>query len=136
MASSAAHFDQLPAVTRWVAKTGVHFSVTANGLLSKLNAYGMHALVGGAAVVHNEYQRRHRAFCHNRVQRLRGRLVMHRRTRFEEAELQQGLVRVLQGEPAIVAVAHIGVDPESELLLASERLVNLKESFAASPLYM
>src|SRR5579862_6160510 len=43
-------------------------------------------------------------------------LGLFRRSRLEEAELQRGLVWVLYREPAIFAVAHIGVDLKPKLL--------------------
>src|SRR5712672_3895060 len=113
--SSEARLDHLPPVSRWVTEAGVHIAVAARGLLRELDAYGMQALVGGAAVIYAQHERRHRAFGHNRVHRLRRRLVKHRRTWLEEAELQRGLVRMLYREPAIVAVPHIRVDAKSEL---------------------
>src|SRR5207244_11934415 len=42
----------------------------------------------------------------------------------EEAELKRRLVRVLHREPAVVAVPHVGVDAEPELLdIECERLI-------------
>src|SRR5271168_4040115 len=54
---SAARLDHLPPVPRWVAETGVDVAIAAHGLLRELDACGMHALVGGAAVVHAQHER-------------------------------------------------------------------------------
>src|SRR3546814_3445173 len=71
--------------------------------------------MGGAAVVDDEYERRHGALGDDFAQGLRSHRIDRRRLRSEEAELEGRLVRVLHGQPAVVAVACVGVDAEAEL---------------------
>ena len=110
-----APFDQLPAIARRIAEAGVDGAVAVHGLLRELHAAGAHPVVGGAAVVDDQHERRHGALGHHLAQGLRGRRVEHRRLRREQAELERRLVRVLHRQPAIVAVPRVGVDAEPEL---------------------
>src|SRR5438876_8933381 len=114
--ASVARLDHLPAVSRRVAEAGVHGAVAVHGLLRELHSQAAHPVVGGAAVVHDEHERWHRAFGHDLAQRLRRRRVVHRRPRHEQAELERWLVRVLHREPTIVTIAHIRVNAKPELL--------------------
>src|SRR5262245_10759270 len=108
--------DHLPAVARGIAEAGVHGAVTVHGLLREFYASGAHLLVRRAAIVDNEHERRHGAFRHDLAHGLRGRRVERRRLRREQAELKGRLVRVLHGQPAVVAVPRVGMDAESQLL--------------------
>src|SRR6185295_14275332 len=47
----------------------------------------------------------------------------HRRPRREQPELERRLLRVLHRQPAIVAVLHVGMNLEPELLIEQQRLV-------------
>src|SRR3546814_3999634 len=67
------------------------------------------------SVVDDEYERRHGALGDDFAQGLRGHRIDRRRLRSEQAELEGRLVRVLHGQPAVVAVACVGVDAEAEL---------------------
>src|SRR5437762_2491641 len=108
--------DHLPPVPRRIAEAGVDGAVTVHGLLSELHSAGAHPVVGGAAVVDDEHERRHGALRYDLAHGLCGRRVECRWLRHEQAELEGWLVRVLHREPAVVAVSRVSVDAESQLL--------------------
>jgi hypothetical protein len=112
----AAELDHLPAVAGGVAEAGVDGAVAVGGLLGELDAAGAHLFIGGAAVVDDQHQRRHGAFGDELAEGLSGGGVVDGGAGREEAELEGGLVGMLDGEPAVVAVADVGVDFESELV--------------------
>src|SRR5688572_11152318 len=122
--SSATRLDQLPAVSGWVTKAGVHGAEAIDGFLRELHALGAHLLTGAPAIVHHQDQRRHRAFGHHRAQGLRRGGVVHRRPRNEQAELEGRLLRVLHRQPAVVTAPDVRVDAEPQLFhVKSERFV-------------
>src|SRR5688500_17993972 len=111
----ASGFHHLPAVARRVSEAGIHAAEAFHWLLREFHAAGAHSVVGGAAVVDRQHERRHCALRHDLAQRLRRSGVERRRSRYEEAELEGRLVRVLHREPAVVAVSHVGVDAKPKL---------------------
>src|SRR3546814_5821939 len=108
-------YCHLPAISGRVAEGGVLAAVALRRFLGEVHATGKQALMGGAAVVDDEYERRHGALGDDFAQGLRSHRIDRRRLRSEEAELEGRLVRVLHGQPAVVAVACVGVDAEAEL---------------------
>src|SRR4249919_1340763 len=71
--------------------------------------------MGGAAIVDHQHQRRHRALGHRLIRRLCRCLVDQRRLRAEQAKLETVLLRILHRQPAIVAVAGVGMEFDAEL---------------------
>src|SRR5262245_519502 len=64
-APSAARLDHLPPVPRRIAEPGVHAAEARHGLLRELHPAGAHPVVGGAAVVDDQHERRHGALGHD-----------------------------------------------------------------------
>src|SRR6185295_1361722 len=75
-----------------------------------------HAVVGCAAIVDDEHKRGHGALGHDFTHGLGGRRVDRRRLWLEQTQLERWLVGRLHCEPAILAVARVGVDAETEVL--------------------
>jgi len=68
------------------------------------------------AIVNQQHERRHGALGHDLADALRGGSVNHRRARLEQAKLKGGLFRMLHREPAVIAVLHVGVHLEPQLV--------------------
>jgi hypothetical protein len=56
-----ARLDQLPPVPRQIPEPGVHAAVARHGLLRELHPAGAHPVVGAAALVDDQHERRHAA---------------------------------------------------------------------------
>src|SRR3546814_13479345 len=85
--------DHLPASSGRVAEVGIHAAVALRRFLGEFHATGKQALVGGAAVVDDEYERRHGALGDDFAQGLRGHRIDRRRLRSEQAGLEGRLDR-------------------------------------------
>src|SRR4051812_35018756 len=120
----SARLDQLPSVAGWIAEARIDAAVAVDRLLAELDTAAAEFVIGGAAVVDDEHQRRHGAFCDNPVERLRRAFVDGRRLRLEQTQLETRLIGMLHRQPAIVAIALIRVDAESKRIdIEAERLV-------------
>src|SRR3546814_1991035 len=80
--------DHLPAISGRDAEVGVHAAVALRRFLGEFHATGKQALMGGAAVVDDEYERRPGALGDDFAQGLRSHRIDRRRLRSEEAELE------------------------------------------------
>ena len=84
--------DHFPAAARGVAETGVDAAVALDRLLREFDAGGAQAGMAFPAIGHMQDERRHGALGHH-LQQDPGGLVVDRRARPEQAELERGLVR-------------------------------------------
>lgn len=100
--SLVARLDHLPAVAGGITETGVDGTVALHRLLRELHPFREHAFAGGAAVLDDEHQRRHRAFGHERLQGVGRRRVVHRRARLGQPELERRLFRMLHCDPVVL----------------------------------
>src|SRR5438094_477270 len=107
---------QAEPVPRVVAEDGLDAVRTIRGLLQELHALFAEFLIGPPAVVGFEHARTERAARDERTDGLRGFVVVHRRARLREDELEIGLLLRPDREPPKAIHRLIAADFAAELL--------------------
>src|SRR3954451_8052759 len=94
---------------------GVNASEPSDWLLYELDALGAQLVIGSATILHGKNKGRHGPLSYHFAHGMRRCGVEHRLLRQEQAKLERGLVRMLNREPAVVPVGHVGMHGEAQL---------------------